>query len=73
MTSELSDLSFVICNICNNCRKAGQYRSGCAVLVNVTGTSNKVIDGKNKPRSRRSAGQKGCTVHRTTTHNDTQC
>ncbi|CAN0592678.1 unnamed protein product, partial [Laminaria digitata] len=44
--------------ICHNCGKSGHYRSGCA---------------KKKSGSGGSAGQKWCTVHRTTTHNDDEC
>ena len=59
--------------ICHNCGKAGHYRSGCAVPASTNGKSNKTIGQKKKFGSRGSAGQKWCAVHRTTTHNDTEC
>ena len=39
----------------------------------ITNKRNKVIGQKKKSRSKHSAGQKWCTVHRTTTLNDTEC
>ena len=69
-TSESPDPSAIICQ---NCGKAGHYRSGCAVPTKAHGNSNKLAGQKKKSGIGGSAGQKWCTVHRTTTHNDAEC
>lgn len=69
-TSATPDPSAIICH---NCGKSGHYRSGCAVPAKAHGNSNKSARQKKKSGSGGSAGQKWCTVHRTTTHNDAEC
>ncbi|CAN0323514.1 unnamed protein product, partial [Scytosiphon promiscuus] len=59
--------------ICHNCGKAGHYRSGCAVPAKGHGKSSKPVGQKKKSGSWGSAGQKWCSTHRTTTHNDAEC
>ena len=69
-TSVTPDPSVIICH---NSGKPGHYRSGCAVPTKVNGNSNKPARRKKKSGSGGSAGQKWCTVHKTTTHKDAEC
>lgn len=61
--------------VCHNCRSAGHYMSGCRCdgPGNTNWKSNKIIGQKKKSGLRDSAGRKWCTVHRTATHNESEC
>ena len=69
-TSAKPDPSVIICH---NCGKPGHYKSGYAVPTKANGNSNQPARRRKKSGSGGSAGQKWCTVLKTTTHNDTEC
>ena len=66
-----SDSSSVV--ICHNCGKDGHYKSGCSVPGKLYGKGKKPAAGPNNKKAGDGAGQKWCSVHKTTTHSDTKC
>ncbi|CAN0529257.1 unnamed protein product, partial [Scytosiphon promiscuus] len=58
-------------SICHDCDKAGHYRSG--VPAKRHGKINKPAGRKKRSGSGGSAGQKWCSTHKSTTHNDAEC
>ena len=61
--------------ICHNCGKEGHHNSGCAVPGKMFAKGKKpaAAAGNNKKTGGGGAGQKWCSVHKTTSHNDNEC